>query len=166
MVSKNQTPWTPSPSRASPRHVTLRKQEGFHAARCTGSKLAWEMQTNRWADKQYVVLLQPPLGKASITPCTDWPLPRKNEKKKKNLINWELKRTHSRGGRVFEHTREGGRGGFSSKCQANSLQEHLAAQLGVTLKLLSLKYHCSWAWNFFFLFLPLSRQVLVLFTVC
>jgi hypothetical protein len=60
---KNLTPWTPRPYKASPCHVTLRKQEGSLTVRCQLQTCLGDIQqANRLANKQHAVFPQPPLG--------------------------------------------------------------------------------------------------------
>jgi hypothetical protein len=53
-------------------------------------------QTHRWASKQHVVLLQPPLGKISIASWPDWQLPHKQNNTKQNK-NWIINKQQRKG---------------------------------------------------------------------
>jgi hypothetical protein len=114
--SKLWHPEPPSQYKASPHYVTLRKQEGSHAARhqhqicqtpcqtCLGDI----RQTNRWANEQHTVFPRPLLGWTSIAPWTDWP-PAPLEKKLNNKQGTEKECT-AKGAGCTKCTGEEGRG--------------------------------------------------------
>jgi hypothetical protein len=107
------------------------------------SKPAWEMQTNRWANKWHVVLPQPSLRSSSIAPWTDWPPPSHCKKKKKNtwIIYKELKRTHSRDGGVLLNAPE--KGGGARRWTPCELLVNKACKS----RRLTVGVRCTAAWN-------------------
>jgi hypothetical protein len=101
---KTSTTWTPSPWKASPRHITLRKQEGSHHHQMPAPNLLGRHSADQTGEHQ---------ASRGIPPATPGikqhrPLGRLTPPQKDWTINKELKLTHSRGVELLkEHQRRG-----------------------------------------------------------
>jgi hypothetical protein len=126
--SKTPTSRAPSLYKASPCHITPRKQEGSHTTRhwlqiCLGDA---DQQVSK--SVAHSIPTDTP-GIKGITPWTDWPPPcEKNQNQNQNWItNKELKRTCSReGGVLWAHQRRGEGQVAAWTFSKQSLQKYMA----------------------------------------